>query len=366
MKKHIIKYILFFLPLIIAVFIELFFLPIDFFTFRSWEALSVRRSVGILNGPFYPDMILSKTEMGGDLASQTRCAIKRDVIWITDQYGYRKANTTLERYPVVIIGDSNVAGGGLTQNEMLSEVLEKRLRMGVYPIAPSILKKVFEHGLIKQVPPDIIILENIERFILTSNYRIPKGKAFGKLTLWEEIMLNIQLNKFVQPVAITLSRIYSANMLNYVKARINRLTTSGIKDSDDAQCPPLFLQGAVANDDIPIEKLNAVAYDIKKVSDFFNDMGIRFIFLPIPNKENIYYKYLGTKKPVFLKNLIKKLQELNVEVVDTQKAFDNASEKPSVSLYFRDDAHWNAEGVKVAAELLEDLIRKKQVYLDRK
>jgi len=81
--------------------------------------------------------------------------------------------------------------------------------------------------------------------------------------------------------------------------------------------------------------------------------------MPIPNKENIYHEYLGTKKPIFLENLISKLNELGVEVVDTQKAFDQVTAKTSSSLYHRDDTHWNAKGVKVAADLLADLIRKK-------
>jgi lysophospholipase L1-like esterase len=310
-------------------------------------------------------MILSKTEEGGDLAPHSKCSVKKDVIWITDKYGYRKANTPLKRYPVVIVGDSNLAGAGLTQNDMLSEVLEKKLNEGVYPLALESLKEVFEHGLIKQSAHDVIILESIERGILTGNYRIPKDKDFGKPPPWDEIILKIQLNKFVQSVAITLDRIFKANMLNYLRARINSPATPGIKDFDEAQCPPLFLQGVVANDDIPAEKLNAVAHNIKKYSDFFTGKGIRFIFLAIPNKENIYYKYLGTKKPVFLENFIKKLNELNVEVVDTQKAFDYMTAKTSSSLYQRDDTHWNTEGVKVAAELLEELIQKKPQRLGR-
>jgi alginate O-acetyltransferase complex protein AlgJ len=366
MNKYTAKYTLFFLPFIMAIFIELFFLPIDYFTFRVWEALVVRRSLGILKGPFYPNMALFKTEEGGDLAAHSSCAIKKkDVIWITDKYGYRKANSPSKRYAIVITGDSNLAGAGLTQDDMLSEVLERKLHKGVYPLAPESLKKVFSHGLLKQSPPDIIILESIERGVLTGNYRIPERRNFGKLTYLEELVLKIQSNGFVQAAAIDLDRLFKANMLNYLRARINRMDSSEMKTSGKENCPPLFLQGVVANADIPAEKLNAVAQSIKKYSDFFTSKGIRFIFLPIPNKENIYYEYLGTQKPVFLENLIKKLRELNVEVVDTQKAFDNSAMR-SISLYHRDDTHWNAEGVKVAAETLEELIKNKPANVGRK
>ena len=367
MKKYSIKYILFFLPFIIALCIELFVLPIDYFTFRVWEALVIKRSFGVLKGSFYPNMILSKTEEGGDLAPHSSCAVqKKDVLWITDQYGYRKANTSQKRYSIVIVGDSNIAGSGLTQDDMFSEVMEKKLHKAVYPVAPDSLKDIFNHGLLKQSPPDIVILESIERAILTLTFRLPKDKDFRGLSLWDKIVLEIQLNGFIQSVAIKIDRIFKANMLNYLRARINKTGFPDIKGSGTAQCPILFLQGAAANNDISIEKIDAFAKNIKKTSDFFTSKGIRFIFLPLPNKENIYYQQLGTPKPLFLEHLIRKLKELNVEVVDTQKAFDQITKSSNTVLYHRDDTHWNAEGVKVVADLLEDLIRKKKVHLDRK
>ena len=362
MKKHSIKYILFFLPFIIVVGIELFVLPIDFFTFRVWETLSAQRSFGILKGPFYPNMIISKNERGGDLSPHSNCAVqKKDVIWMTDQYGYRKANVPVKRFPVIIVGDSNIAGGGLTQADMLSEVLENKLHKAVYPIAPNSLKDIFSHGLLRQSPPDIVILESIERNILTLTLRLNRDNDFRELSLWNKIILEIQLNDFIQSVAINIDRIFKSNMLNYLRTRINKAGFMDIKSAETTQCPILFLQGTAANKEIPAEKIHAVAQSIKKCSDFFTGRGIRFIFLPLPNKENIYYQQLETPKPLFLEHLIRKLKEMNVEVVDTQKAFDNASKNPSTSLYHRDDTHWNAKGVKLAAELLEELIRNRPI-----
>ena len=42
-KSFVIKLTLFLFPFILALFIELFILPIDFFTFRAWEALLVKK-----------------------------------------------------------------------------------------------------------------------------------------------------------------------------------------------------------------------------------------------------------------------------------------------------------------------------------
>ena len=80
-------------------------------------------------------MEITKIEEG-DLAHHTRFAIKKKVKWMTDRYGYRKQNTDRKKHEVVIIGDSNIAGSGLTQEEILSEVLEEQLKDSVYPYAP--------------------------------------------------------------------------------------------------------------------------------------------------------------------------------------------------------------------------------------
>ena len=366
MKKYCLKYFLFFLPFLAAICVELFILPIDFFTFRVWETLVKRRSFGIINGPFYPNMTILKTEEGGDLAPSPTCTIKKkDVLWMTDAYGYRKAAASDKRYPVVIVGDSNAAGGGLSQTEMISEVLEKRIGKNVYPLAPQSLKDIFDHGLLKQTKPDVVILESIERGILTGNYKIPQNADFRDLSFYNEIIWSMRLNPAIQSVTIKIDRIFKANMLHYVKARINPQRRQDTRNQAANQCPILFLQGAAANRDIPDEIRHRAALNIKRWSDFFTAKGIRFIFLPIPNKENIYYRDLGTSKPVFLEKLIGELQDLGVEVVDTQSVFDQITNQTSIHLYHRDDTHWNAEGVKMAAELLEDLIRKKPRRLGR-
>ncbi|MDI7259530.1 MAG: hypothetical protein QME90_06390, partial [Thermodesulfobacteriota bacterium] len=89
MKKILFKSALFLLPFFLSIFIELFILPIDLFTFRVWESLVVRKYRNILAGPFYPNMEITKIEEG-DLAHHTRFAVKKEVQWITDRYGFRK------------------------------------------------------------------------------------------------------------------------------------------------------------------------------------------------------------------------------------------------------------------------------------
>jgi hypothetical protein len=356
MKSFLFKSILFLLPFILALLIELFILPIDFFTFRAWEALLVMKYRTFFTGHFYPNMEISRIEEG-DLAAHTRFAVKKKVRWVTDRYGFRKRNTDLQKHPIVIIGESNIAGICLSQDEILSEVLEDRLKLSVYPYAPvgginSFLKneRFMEHS------PDIVIFARIERELLDLDSLKPiKGeKWFSKLKQ------PLQENRVIQSLAITLDRLSKMAMLHYFRASLRRSISEPrprAPASISSQYGPIFfIQGKSANEDVPKAKLDRAVRVIRSYDEALKRRGIRFIFLPIPNKENIFYKGLETKRPVFLERLISGLKRYGVETIDTQKAFEEAFEKSQILLYHTDDTHWNGNGVRLTAGLLAKAI----------
>jgi hypothetical protein len=362
MKKYVFKYLIFLLPFLAVVLVELFVLPIDFFAFRVWESLLVRHSFGILKGPFYPNMTVVKTE-AGDLKPPVSCAImKKDLVWQTDAYGYRKASVPAGTYPVIVVGDSNAVGSGLSQKEMFSEVLEKRVGKKVYPLAPESVKYLFKHRLLRNTKPQVVILEIIERNIMTDNFSVPGNAKFGPLSFPEQIIWSIRLTPAVQAFAVYMDRAFKANLLQFVRARINSSPPVARAATLDTRCPILFLQGEKANREIPDSIRREAVIKIKILSDFFTEQGIRFVFLPIPNKENIYYRELDTSRPVFLEKLIAELSAMGVEVADTQKAFEAITYRKSIPLYHRDDTHWNAAGAETAAVLVEKIIATSGAY----
>ena len=363
MNSYPAKYFVFFLPFLIAICVELFVLPIHQFTFRMWESLAVKRSFGILKGQFYPNMQARKNEEG-DLGYYTPCAIRKDVNWVTDRYGYRKNNTALKRYPIVIVGDSNIAGSSLDQEELLSEVLEKQLGKSVYPLAGERLRALFQHDLIRINLPEVVILAGIERDIPESLPPL-RPKDLRSPSSLEDVLRKIRLNRVLQTIATVFDRIFKANMLNYFRARINRSGPSLRRIAATQECPILFLQGAEANKVSSHERVERAVERIKEYSNFMEKKGIRFIFLPIPNKETIHHEQLNTPKPAFLEQLVKKLRELNIEVIDAQKTFDEIYQGTHSMLYHKDDTHWNALGVKITAGLLEVQIKAKPTSTSR-
>ncbi|MDP2967779.1 MAG: hypothetical protein Q8P64_01020 [Deltaproteobacteria bacterium] len=51
---------------------------------------------------------------------------------------------------------------------------------------------------------------------------------------------------------------------------------------------------------------------------------------------------------------------MGIETVDTQRVFEEAYQENQILLYHTDDTHWNANGVRVAAELVKNWIEKKE------
>jgi len=359
MKRFFLKSLLFLSPFLMMVCIELFVLPIDFFAFRVWEALIIKEFHSILPGHFYPRMEITKLETGGDLAHHTPFAIPKKVKWMTDRHGYRKKDSEGIKPQVVIVGDSNIAGQGLTQEEMLSEVLEDQLKVPVYPYAPVGSINTFLKDLrFKKDPPKIVIISVFEGHILHLPFpKLPQKREWLlSLYEWRD---KIKQKRWVQSMGVLLDRLSKMNMLNYARARIGYMAIRGFSQFPSRFGPMLFFMGEEANREVSDEDFRKTVKTIEGYDYVLKKKGIRFIFLPIPNKENIYHEYLpNSRRPIFLEQLIQELKSRNIETVDTQRAFEDEYQNHSTLLYFLDDSHWNPKGVHLAADFTIKLIKR--------
>jgi lysophospholipase L1-like esterase len=298
-------------------------------------------------------------ETGGDLSHHTPFGIPKKVKWMTDRYGFRKRDSEGTKPKVVIIGDSNIAGMGLTQEEMLSEVLEYQLKVPVYPYAPVGLNTFLKDSRFKKDPPQLVIVSVIERDIVDLPFPKPLKKK-EVLSSFYEWGNEIRRLRWVQSVGIFLDRLSKMSMLHHVRARVGNRVIREVYHVPSKFGLMLFLQGEAANREVPEGHLQKAIKTIEAYDRVLKTKGIRFIFLPIPNKENIYHEYLSNpQKPVFLETLIRELKNRKIETVDTQKAFEEEHQKNSGLLYFLDDTHWNGKGVRLAAERTNEVIHRK-------
>jgi len=349
--------------------IELFVLPIDAFTFRCIEAVKAKNSFATFPGPFYPNKEIIKVVQGG-LGHHTKYAVEKKVKWITDKYGYRKRNENVDRYEIVVIGDSNIAGSSLTQEEMYSEQLEKKLGLGVYPLAIANINTFLNSSRFNNNSPEIVILESIERNIP----RLPEIRI--KKNIAKRAGIKNATKAFLkknQRLAVLCDRISKRCMYNYVTKTLSRTgqrlhvkirslfeqAPKKVEAQEQTKmlCLPEWHYSETRN--ISQETLDIIVQRIKTYKKVLNEKGIRFIFFPLPDKKTIYWKELSfEEKPIFLERLIPKLKAEEIEVLDVEGNFKKVSEENNILVYHTDDSHWNAEGVKVAVNLTEKLLQK--------
>jgi hypothetical protein len=358
MRKFVRKFFVFLSPFVIALSVELFILPIDFFTFRVWEAVLVKHVRHLLPGPFYPNTDLRRIEEG-DLAHHTKFAVKKEVEWKTDRWGYRKGNTDRKRHEIVIIGESNIAGSSLTQKDMLSEILEERLGVSVYPLAPVTVSTFFKDQRFTDYPPTIVIFASVERLIpFIEMPKFPRGKRSNGFL--SKLGNRARESRWIQSMAVLLDRLCKGNMRNYFRASLRRRVT-GAEVFLPQGNPLFFFEGKPVVQKITEAQFGKIVQTLTGYDNLLKQRGIRFIFLPIPNKENFSPGQLEMKeKPLFLNKLIGEMKKKGIETIDSQKGFEEAYRRDSALLFHVDDSHWNPKGVHLIADLTIRLIKKNE------
>jgi len=353
--------------------VEIFVLPINFFTFRIWESMIVYNLGPFLSGPFYPDMTLSMVEEG-DLGAHTEFAVKKNVKWETDRFGYRKRNEIVDRYDVVVVGDSVVAGSGLSQENIFSEQLERASGLTTYPLAPAHINHFLNDQRFKDNFPRVVILEIIERDLRS----LPEIKIKNDYPFLRGLLKDV--GRKTQGLIIACDRItkkimymYSAQAVNQAREKllgnINSLFSDNVERTHAKKLQSLNkMMFITSGESIALDKVDSIVQRVKSYKELLSKLGIRFIFFPLPDKETVYWYELPAKtRPVFLKQLIKKLKNEGIEVIDVLSVFENSYKNHGALLYHTDDSHWNSSGVRLAVattmELLngQDILRKKNL-----
>jgi hypothetical protein len=356
MKKFLLKLVLFLLPFIIVQAVELFVLPIDFFTFRVWESLRIMGS-SISTGKFYPNFRLEKVEVG-TLAKNSNNAVRQKVVWITDRYGYRNTNAW-EKPDVVIIGDSFIVGDTLSQEQMLSEVLQSELKMKVYAMAPADIRDFLNDPRFADNPPKVVILEILEPQISPKSMEKPKQDWY-KMD-WVRLRQWLMQNRVVSYIDIMQNRIFKWNALNFLRTRViwffynKKPALAGTRFFDGR---PMFFDRLIKRLHLSQDQTGQIARTLESCKAVLQRRGIKFIFLPVPCKKTIYYDIApGAPESDDFSRFVTYLQANGITTVNLEQAFLNArKQNEDLLLYQLDDPHWNYEAVKITADSLAPLI----------
>lgn len=370
---------------------SLFMEPIDIYTSRVWEALSVLEKNDILRGPFYPRMRLRKVE-SGDTPHPQNMRVPKDVTWETDRYGYRKKESNNNNFDIIIIGDSQTAGSTLTQNDLLTEQLERKLEVNVYPFAPSQINHYIQETRFEENPPKVVILASAEKLffnlpeINTKKSTTPLLDAF-----WEPI----RINKSVTNAAVIVDRLKKKYFMEYFRAnfmkmpeelRLRLMSSSkswNLVDIAQAQEKTITQEEVVLEQPVGynLAKDGSMVFSIQS-DEYFIDLkekdiywqvqkmlgykkyleskGTRFLIVVIPNKENIYHDLVVRgRRPQVIPSFLEGAKKAGLETVDLQTVFEKSrKENPEKLLYHTDDGHWNSYGVSMAVEEIAATVKK--------
>lgn len=362
-KKFLIKSFLFLLPFIIAIAVELFILPVNYFTFRPDEATGSHANFAkiLLPGPIYPNLDVYSEEVG-EYGAHTKYAIGKATRFTSDQLGYRRQPTAENpadgiSSPILLIGDSYTMGIGLSQEDLLSVQLQKLVKEDVYPLGFSGMNYYLSAAYREKERPKIVILEAIEESIL----QIPLMDGSSATTWLKRKLQTLRFNPIVeklQPAVVMLDRFFKFVMFRRTKADIDYYLTPKKPIMCNAPETELFGYGPATNLPRPADKIDNFVKGLKMVNSILKQRGIRFIFLPIPQKENIYWECLSEKiKATFLPELIGKLKAAGIETVDIQPVFSKEFAEHHTLLYQPDDDHWSPTGVAITSEILAKMIK---------
>jgi alginate O-acetyltransferase complex protein AlgJ len=313
------KFTLLAAPFAALVAIELFVLPVDFFTFRVWEALTIQY-VRPADGIFYPKMHLVKTEHADKLGFRDRNP--RRVEWFTDEHGFRnrpRANAP-QRYDIVVLGDSNIVGSSHDQKDTIAEVLERKCNCAAYSYGGASKRQFFNDARFKKNSPRVIVAEAIGAEFYRASYA-----ALNYANLLEGP--GAEQSILPDSIAVMLDRLLKTNMLEFIRSRLQVQRHSAEKEPETPVA----------------ERVSFVVDMVTKMRDEAARRGSDFIFVLMPHDPT-------------LDAAVIKLKASGIKII----AYLPSDERPRAaylkSFYQDNDTHWRAETVRTTADEILDLL----------
>lgn len=338
----------------------IFFLDDHFFAFRAWEVMVDETG----DAPFRKNGRFEKV-IFGDLANMLKIRKFRQYRtqrFSTDSRGFRNPDYPEDTvFPVVVLGDSDMAGSSLSDSDIFSVRLSEALSVPVYNFSPRNPISFFASERFRKNPPEILIWEAIERTIdekTFSHYaRIPVDADF-------RMPKRTTKQRSRKPVR-KLSEHYAKWIYHDLIWRVVGIHNPAVGFIDTRTEMLFYRPGMELLGKGPRERgIDAVLRGIDRIKRICDRKGIRLIFMPLPDKENIYRHllpdHLRNAYPgdPFLSVLHEGLEARGIESVDLFESYRNRLETGDDFLYFLDDTHWNDRGVSMAVRASIEIIEK--------
>ena len=236
------------------------------------------------------------------------------VEWFTDRYGFRQRprDREPERYDIVIVGDSNIAGSYFDQKDTIAEVLERKCSCPTYSYGGAFKRQLFNDPRFKSHPPRAIVAEAIGAEFHKKDY------ADLNYSQGDEIAGRTNMPVFL---AVLLDRIMKTNMLEFFRSRL-----SVQRKAEDNE-PEISRQ----------ERVPFMVNAVKRMHDEAARRGSDFVFILMP-----YDKTLD--------EAVAQLRRTGVKIIDYGPSPDRPNGVDLKSFYHEHDLHWREETVRMTAD----------------
>lgn len=377
-------------PLILA-----FFLCTDFISrFFSVDPLVFNPNGAVSrfrfpDTPFEPGKFYASNQVYGDIARSGNARDYRHLkteIWTCDAWGYRNKPAVAQAVPDgLLFGDSFAAGFFVSDDETLSVQLSKATSKSFYN-AGGVLYN--DRSLMKDLYPPLLcvpsrILALAQRLHMhhgTVIYLISEGNFMlsvqevtsQKWTIWTKHKLADLIGEagatwwyarlhgmcFVSPFRIVMENLFNFffNGKTLPNSQARNISIRKLKDGEIMLMHSPDYIATLSSHYSNVE--DAVEY-CKFLKRDLQDHHFNLLVLLVPLKDTVYRAYL--KEPdespltteLRFDDVERKLKRNNIRVVNLKEDFIKAAGNAINSqhyIYGLDDSHWNAEGIRIAAE----------------
>jgi SGNH hydrolase-like domain, acetyltransferase AlgX len=340
------------------------FLPPDFVTYRAWEPL-----VTFASGPggFAPNSVYRNAKSYGDLSNlgnQPRLRQYRAEVFTTDGRGYRNRREVVRPFAgVLLLGDSFVAGSGISDELTLGEQISRISGLRVYNGAMAqhhwdvIGQLQMTRGLVvweqsERTPLPVLAQEGADPARVGDPTKLPSEDSLQTV---RHARRYISASRIFSPLQILSGRAIKLLQNDRVLPNPYRtqVVTAMLRNGKEI----LFLPTEVENFDR--ERPTDPAFFVQ-LERQLKRRGLALLLLLVPDKYVVYRNLLrpaplSTGRRPFLDVVEERLIAADVPVLNLTTRFRERAETLLARdeyIYWLDDTHWNAEGIRDAAEAI--------------